>query len=201
MKPRRGSFVSSCVLALASLAPIARAGQSALGGGSEDIRDIRGPLALPHWELWAMLAAGAVLVVALGGVLFTWLRRRRDRALTAEQRALAQLELARAYAEAGQPREYAMAASDALRGYIEERFALRAAHSTTEEFLDDVATSPSLADRRVALTEFLAACDLAKFGRYQLPFESMSSLQDLARQFISNAGSKPSAQPSSGRAS
>jgi hypothetical protein len=110
------------------------------------------------------------------------------------------LEQAQPLAVAGQVREYAGAASDAVREYIEERFLLRAAHSTTEEFFDGIlaqANTP-LGAHRDSLQKFLGACDLAKFARMPLPREQMVSLNDLARRFVldtaqSAAESKPEA--------
>lgn len=99
-------------------------------------------------------------------------------------------------------RAYAGAASDAVREYIEERFSLRAAHSTTEEFFDDlvVHASAPLGAHREALVKFLGACDLAKFARLPLPREEMVSLNDLARRFVlDTAPTTPASQPTAGR--
>lgn len=169
----------------------------------EDIRDIHGPIAMPSYWRWVALAGGGALVVSLvsAAVLF---QRRRPRVLTAEERALALLAEAQALAVANRPREYAQAASEAIRAYIEQRFGLRAAHTTTDEFLHEMLSRPNhaLTERRETLMQFLAACDLAKFARYELAPDNMQSLHELARQFVLTAASDPKAvRPSLGRLS
>lgn len=153
---------------------------------TEDIRDVRGPVPIPLWWRWLALGGGAVLLAGLGGVAAVVIRRRRVKPLKPHERALLRLEQAQPLAVAGQVREYAGAASDAVREYIEERFLLRAAHSTTEEFFDDImaqAKAP-LGEHRESLQKFIGACDLAKFARLPLLREQMVSLNDLARRFV-----------------
>lgn len=165
-------------------------------GVTEDIRDIHGPVTIPSWWRLAVIAGGGVLTLGLIGAAIRLSRRRRP--LTPEEQALKLLDEAKPLADAGKPREYAGAASEAVRWYIEQRFALRAAHSTTEEFLTELAAGPALSARRAALAEFLQACDLAKFASYALPREGMHSLHELARNFVLTATSP---QPAQGRVS
>lgn len=187
--------------ALAAPAPVPPARSAA--ASSEDIRDIHGPVAIPSpWRLLA-IAGGALVLAGMGATTALVLRRRRARPPTADERALARLEEARVLARAGRPREYAAAASDAVRGYIEERFGLGATHATTEEFLHqlvDDERSP-LGPHREPLMQFLSACDLAKFARLQLPAEGMTSLTDLARQFVITTATPPADQLSPSRTS
>jgi hypothetical protein len=188
MSPRV-RLLALLVCALASLAPsvavAAPVASVAATPASEDIRDIRGPIAMPNPWRWVVAGGVTLALFVAGGVAAKVMRRRRP-PLTPEQRALARLEEARVLARAGQPREYAAAASDAVRAYIEERFGLGAIHATTEEFLQalvDDEGSP-LGAHRQPLLQFLSACDLAKFARFELPAEGMTSLTDLARQFV-----------------
>ncbi|MEO6950857.1 MAG: DUF4381 family protein [Polyangia bacterium] len=163
----------------------------------EDIRDIRGPVAIPRW--WPF-AAGGLALLMIGGAIVALRRRRRERARTPEERALEKIENAQVFADRELPREYAIVVSDALRSYIEERFELRAEHATTDEFLDAVTSKPALVERRDVLAQFLAACDLAKFARFALPADSMQSLQQLARQFVvtTHVAAHPSSSASGG---
>jgi len=180
-----------------TLVPPVPATTSAAGpapsSATEDIRDVRGPVPIPLWWRWLALGGGAVLLAGLGGVAAVVIRRRRAKPLKPHERALLRLEQAQPLAVAGQVREYAGAASDAVREYIEERFLLRAAHSTTEEFFDGIlaqAKAP-LGAHRESLQKFLGACDLAKFARLPLPREQMVSLNELARRFVLDTAHNP----------
>jgi hypothetical protein len=153
---------------------------------AEDIRDVRGPLHIPPWWRWLAIGGGAACVVSLSAAIVMAVRRRQGKPMTPQERALLRLDQAQTLAESGQVHAYADAASDAVREYIEERFQVRAAHSTTEEFLVDLvacADSP-LGSHRKSLVEFLGACDLAKFARMPLAKEEMLSLNRLARRFV-----------------
>jgi hypothetical protein len=158
-----------------------------------DIRDIRGPLPIFVWWRWLALGGGALLVAGLGGVAVVLIRRRRSRPLAPHERALQRLEQAQQLAAAGQAREYAAAASDAVREYIEECFVVRAAHLTTEEFFADLLAHESspLGSQRESLLPFLEACDLGKFARYPLPRDGMAELNERARQFVLATARRP----------
>ena len=168
------------------MAPALAAAPAAQAPATEDIHDVRGPVPIPLWWRWLALGGGAVLLAGLSAMTVVMVRRRRAKPLKPHERALLRLEQAQPLAVAGQVREYAGAASDAVRDYIEERFLLRAAHATTEEFFDDILapTNAMLGVHRDSLLRFLGACDLAKFARLPLPREQMVSLNDLARQFV-----------------
>jgi hypothetical protein len=172
--------------AWAAVAAVPTAPAAVAASPGEDIHDVRGPVHIPPWWRWLAIAGGAVLAVGLCTTIALAVRRHRAKPLTPHERALLRLEQARSLAESGQVHAYADAASDAVREYIEERFPLRAAHSTTEEFFAALVAyvdSP-LGTHREALVEFLGACDLAKFARMPLPKEQMLSLNQLARRFV-----------------
>jgi hypothetical protein len=72
-----------------------------------------------------------------------------------------------------------------VRGYLEQRYALRAPELTTEEFLQVAAARPELSgDHRRQLSDFLARCDQVKFAGYRP--EASISIETLggARGFI-----------------
>jgi hypothetical protein len=176
------------VVAKAPPAPAPAAASTA-----EDIHDVRGPRPIPSWWRWLAIGGGAALAVGLGAGVALALRRRRAKPLTPAARALLRLEQAQPLAETGQVHAYADAASDAVREYIEERFAVRAAHFTTEEFFAALVAHPDspLGAHRDSLREFLGACDLAKFARMPLPKEEMLALNQLARRFVVETAQPP----------
>jgi hypothetical protein len=86
--------------------------------------------------------------------------------------------------------QFSIAVSEIVRNYIEQRFQVRAAHRTTQEFLHDL-----LAESHAALTahhpllaEFLEHCDLAKFARWQLSVAQMEAMYQSARTFVIETG-------------
>ncbi len=175
------SLSSAALLAAPAVPPAA-----AHAAPAEDIRDIRGPIAIANPWRWVALGGAVVACAAVGLTLAAIARRRRARPPTADERALARLAEAEQLAEAGDAAAYAAAASDAVRDYIEARFGLLATHATTDEFLQQlVAQSGSpLGEHRRPLAQLLSACDLAKFARLELPLGGMHALSALARQFV-----------------
>ncbi len=160
-----------------------------------DIRDIRGLIHIPSLWPWLLVGAGTlVLLVAMGAAVY-WLVRhlRRRRIKSAAELAIERLERARALAREGNAAGLAAEASDAVREYIEARFPLRAAHRTTEEFLRDLlepGVGPT-APHREALGDFLGACDLAKFARFDLRVERMGAMVDAAETFVRATAAPP----------
>jgi hypothetical protein len=159
-----------------------------------DIRDIRGPIHIPPPMYWPWWTAGAAALAALlyGGWL--WQRRRaRAAALLPYQIALARLEEARTLMQPENAREFSILVSEIVRQFIEVRFQIRAARRTTEEFLRDL-LEPSdalLASHRESLADFLRHCDLAKFARWILSTEEMSTMLQSAHDFVLQSGPTP----------
>ena len=160
---------------------------AAAPGSDEDIRDIRGPIyIMPVWLIPALIA-GALLLALTGYAIWRWLRRRRAaRALLPFELALQRLEHIRPLMQPQNAREFSIAVSDIVRGYIEQRFDVIATHRTTEEFLRDLleTTNAALAKHRGLLSEFLQQCDLVKFGGMSLTLQNMESLHRSARDFV-----------------
>ncbi len=161
------------------------AGAAVPGSVPEDIRDIRGPQFSFPW-LPALLAGGAALALCSYGA-WRWRRRRRSpRVLLPFEAALQRLEEIRALMQPENAREFSIAVSDIVRGYIEQGFQLTATHRTTEEFLRDLLESPdtALARHRALLSEFLHQCDLVKFAGMSLTLQNMDSLYHSACEFV-----------------
>jgi hypothetical protein len=158
---------------------------------TEDIRDIRGPKALPSSWLWPLWLAGGAALAALLYAGWLWNRRRAlAAALLPYEIALARLEEARALMQPENAREFSIAVSEIVRHYIEQRFRVWAARRTTEEFLHDL-LEPSdalLKSHRGLLAEFLRHCDLAKFARWILSSEEMDTMLESAGRFVRETG-------------
>ena len=96
--------------------------------------------------------------------------------------------------EQGQVQEFFYRLSEITRMYIELRFGLMAAEQTTEEFLADAQSSSALsAEHKRLLADFLQACDLVKFARYEPGNEEIERAFSSTRDFVEQT--KPSAEP------
>jgi len=78
-------------------------------------------------------------------------------------------------------RWYVGEVSDAVRGYLEGRFGLRAPEQTTEEFLAGLAGKelPGMGDA-AGLGEFLGWCDLVKFSGWKPGGAELEELEQSA---------------------
>jgi hypothetical protein len=170
-----------------------------------EIRDIRGPVDIvPGWFLPAIVLAAAAVLGLAGYLLVRWWRRRRARPLpgpSPEEVALLRLERARRLIAPACAREFGAEVSEAIRLYVEARFAEPASQRTTEEILRDLARSraPALAAHRDALSEFLAHCDLAKFARLPLAPAQMEQLHVSAERLVAALAEAAVGPPDAGR--
>jgi len=161
---------------------------------AEDIRDIRGPKAIPgSWVVPA--AVGAAIIVALCAYLL-WRRRRSAPglpALTLTERTLRRLDGTRPLMRPETARGFGIAASEVIRDYIEKRFDVVATQRTTEEFLQALLqnSNEALARHRALLAEFLQRCDFVKFAGDTLAATDMESLFQSARRFVLETGEAP----------
>ena len=169
---------------------------AALAEAEEDIRDIRGPKAVPgSWVLPAVLAGAIVVALCAYAV---WHRRRRHReiprrSLTLSEQALEGLENTRPLMRPATAREFGIAASEVIRNYIEKRFEVIATQRTTEEFLQTLlqSSNETLARHRSLLEVFLQQCDFVKFAGASLAVTDMESLVQRARGFVLETGEPP----------
>jgi len=155
---------------------------------TNDIRDIVPPVAIPSgwtWVGWLLLG------LALGATAFwLWRRWRRRRAAESVVPPLpphirARQRLQEALAWLGQPREFCIRVSDAVRHYLEERFDFHAPERTTEEFLVELKDSALLLpDQKESLGDFLTRCDLVKFARYEPAEPELRDLHAAALRLI-----------------
>jgi hypothetical protein len=193
-----GSLGRTAQLGAAALCSVVLA-MAVNAGPADDIRDIRGPKPVPSpWTAW-LLAGGAVVLVLLAYALWRWFKRRRKAPQKTDfELALDRLQAARTLMQPGRARDFSIEVSAIVREYIERRFQVMAAHRTTHEFLHDslLSAAPALAAHRELLGEFLASCDLAKFGGWNLDIGQMTVMLESARRFIQSA-SAPAIESSS----
>ncbi len=151
---------------------------SVLGPDEEDadIRELKDPIGLPRSYRWILYLAAAAAVLAAGAFLLYRKFFRREPAgppppppRPAGEIALEELERIRQADLPGRGlvKEYYSRVSDTVRRYLENRFALRAPERTTEEFLQEMATTSHLTgDQQELVASFLSESDLVKFARY-----------------------------------
>lgn len=175
----------------AGLALLARA---ALAEAPQDIRDIRGPKPVPgSWLLPVVL--GTVIILALCAyAVWLWRRRAaRARDLTLSEQTLQRLEEVRPLMRPATAREFAIAASEVIRSYIEKRFDVIATQRTTDEFLQALlqSSNAALVRHRSLLAEFLHQCDFVKFAGATLAVADMEALFGTARGFVLETAEPP----------
>jgi hypothetical protein len=138
---------------------------------ASDIRDIRPPVEIGSpwgWIWWTLLV---LAVTAAAFFLWRWWRKKKAIEIIAPPippHVRAKQRLADALSLIGQPKEFCITVSDALRLYLEERFSFHAPERTTEEFLLDLKkTDLLMRDQKDSLEDFLTRCDLVKFAKYE----------------------------------
>ena len=155
---------------------------------TNDIRPIKPPVAVPNPWTPLFWAGGVVVVlglVATGVILWLVSRKRRAIVPPLPPHARARQKLEAALLLINDPRAFAIAVSDAVRVYLEERFQLRAPERTTEEFLRDLQKTSALsAPQKESLGLFLEQCDLVKFARFEPPETMLRELQESALRLV-----------------
>lgn len=187
-KPLKSASALASVMLMAAQA-FALTDNATVINAAADIRDIRGPISIPYAWLLPVCIAGLLAAAAIAGfAAWRWYqhRKRESRMLSAHERAFENLNRARALMQEDQAYAFSSAVSDAVREYIECRFAIGATRATTEEFLRDISGSRAaeLSGFADLLQDFLTHCDLAKFARYRLSLENMQALHGRAWQFV-----------------
>jgi len=167
-----------------------------------DIHDIHNLVPLTFWEQHGLqIILGSVAgILIIAGVLSIVLRKKPKVVLTAYQRALQELQVAKAMHAAGQDKNFAIASSDAVRRYLENAYRMPAPERTTEEFLQEAARHAWLQGELTALLKrFLEFCDLAKFAGQQFGEEERGQLLASARAFLDAAEKLRAPPPTNGK--
>lgn len=158
--------------------------------GTDIIEDLR-RLAPASYGWLLGLAALAIGVVLLKRAF--WRRRLIEgipsvavqAGVSAWDVALAELERLAHLLRSDRSRDYSIAVTTVLRGFVEARYGLQAPRLTTEELLAVAGASAELpdADRR-DLGGLLELCDLCKFGRSVASVEELRELHVAAVAFV-----------------
>lgn len=158
------------------------------GTNEVDIRPLKGPVEIPgtlDWLWWVLAVVAAALV---GWYLWRRFKQRKPAAepavvIPAHRKAKDRLRAASDLMS--DPYRFCSLVSDVLRGYMEERFELRAPERTTEEFMDELRSSEKLsAEHKSLLEDFLSRCDLVKFARFEPTVPELEALLESASRFV-----------------
>jgi LPXTG-motif cell wall-anchored protein len=155
-----------------------------------DIHDIHSLAPLTFWERHGteIIIYSILGLALLALVLWLLLRKKTTPPLTPYERALQDLLFARGLQDTGQDKAFAIAASDAVRRYLESAYHVPAPERTTEEFLQVAAHQVWMqGELTTLLRRFLEFCDLAKFAGQQFGAEEREQLLKSAREFIDAA--------------
>jgi hypothetical protein len=164
----------------------------------EDIRDIKGPVALPDNSRY-LLAAAAMLAAIIVACLIFWYLKKRSRPqappLPPDAVALAELERAKKLMTPEQCLAYADRISAILRQYIEARFQIHTTRQTTREFFDRLKDGTSIAEVDIKnhagdIEKCLEQCDIAKFAHGTPNSNDMMQMDGAARTFIETTRQK-----------
>jgi hypothetical protein len=142
------------------------------GQAQEELRDIAPPVDVPFWNWKTVTAAALAGLGSLAAAIWTarrWMLRARPAPPPPDpvQVALKALDALRGVAgEKLSDRDFAAAAAEVLRGFLEAKHGLNAPRQTTEEFLSSVQKSHRFAENQLQLLRsFLGQCDMIKFAK------------------------------------
>jgi hypothetical protein len=161
--------------------------------GTIKLHDIQPPVALSAgFSSWMWMAGGGLLIAVFAAIFWIHHRRGRNEAtkppdIAPHDLAYGELEalVGRHLIELGQIKQFYREISNILRRYIENRFGIKAAELTTEEFLEGLKTHKTFPTQyRPLLKKFLKHCDLVKFADHHPSAEDIRNTYDSCRKFI-----------------
>jgi hypothetical protein len=169
--------------------------QSLPSPGTNDLRDIKPPVAIPSGWAWVWWTLAALAVAAL--LFWAWRYWRKSRASAPPVPVIpphvrARQKLEEALGLIGHPKPFCILVSDTVRIYLEERFDFRAPERTTEEFLHELRGTDLLAPgQKDSLGEFLTSCDLVKFAKYEPGEPELRGLHGAALRLVEETEPTP----------
>ena len=162
--------------------------------GTDDIRDIKGLLALWEGIPWWAMVLGAAVAGMIGFLLYVRTRRKRPEAVippsapapSAEDVAFSALAaLGRESLDGpGQVKRFHFELSEITRRYVEARFGKPATDLTSEELCHELARIGWSSERADALLKTLRAADRVKFTDFDPGSAASRALLEDARGWI-----------------
>ena len=159
-------------------------------GQAMELYDIYGVVPTRASVPYLYIIVGALLVLLLGALAY-WFYKRKKRAPFAPvippwERALTELEAAKMFQNSSQGRLYMDRASQILRDYIEQRFAIKTTRKTTREFLYGLGgqSDSELSNYRVELQRCLEQADMAKFAHQIQDEENLVMMEQAVSTFV-----------------
>ena len=173
----------------------------------KDIADIASLVNTREGQPWLAYGLGAVVLLALGILL--WKRLRRGTKPAAEKPPLPPFEEAMerlaelknlALIRNNRAKEFCFILSELIRRYISRRFGIDALESTTSEFLANVAKLPITKAQKEWLAKFCEVTDLVKYADAALLESDAADLVSQSESFLVQTKPKeetpaPGAQP------
>jgi hypothetical protein len=164
---------------------------------AEELKDIRGPVAIPGDLFWFWILLGLGPLVTL--FLFILKYRKSVKPVVVPVRPPWEIALSAIEALAREDRddedqikEFYSRLSEIVRHYLEQRFDIRAPEMTTEEFLEKSGSSPTLNDvQKKSLHGLLNASDLVKFAKTIPSASDMDDALQWARRFVTETTPPP----------
>ena len=159
---------------------------------SEDIKDIKGPVAIP-FTLNIYYIMGSLIVLIISGLIaYHILKRRRVKQTpivikSADEIAFIELDRIEALdlIQNNKMKAYYYLVSNCLRVYLENRYQIKAPEQTTEEFIADISQSDILDEAHInLLKEYLTHCDLVKYAKLSPPISESQKIMTTTRNFI-----------------
>jgi len=160
-----------------------------------DIRDIKGPLAIPFSVVTLLpWLAGLVILSAAAYWLYRRYRRRRRPDVqvpvvpprAAHETALESLDALEASGllELGKVKTYHIRVSDIMRVYAQDRFRIDAMEMTTGGVLDGLRRTGALSGVVADFRQLLERCDLVKFAKFRPAVPTCRDLVPLGRRLV-----------------
>ncbi len=159
---------------------------------SEDIKDIKGPVAMP-FTLNIYYIMGSLIVLIISGLIAYYILKRRGLKQTpiviksADEIAFIELDRIEALdlIQNNKMKAYYYLVSNCLRVYLENRYQIKAPEQTTEEFIADISQSDILDEAHInLLKEYLTHCDLVKYAKLSPPISESQKIMTTTRNFI-----------------
>ena len=168
--------------------------QSPQIGGTADeqmeMYDIYGVVPTKQPIPYLYIALGLIALLVLAALIY-WLYTRRKKVAVRPlpppwEKALTDLKDARSLFGRGEGRDYMARASQILRRYVEERFAIKSTRQTTREFLGSVteAKDSEINSYKLELKQCLEQADMAKFAHKVQDEESLGGMEQAVTTFV-----------------